>query len=470
MGVPQALRLKRAHTRPRTRGILTLAHDGLPHSIEAEIEVLGTVMVHPSMARDLVASGLEPKDFYWERHQLVCGAMLALARDGVDVDEVTLREQLVTDGVWGRSGSERTLGELLSKASLPSNFNFMCQRVKHYSISREVVVHGWDVTKMGLEAGEPSEMLEKAHQGLREIAHRGNLRVGVGMGDGLRDYMEYVTKVMEGDITDTRLPTGIGILDSHLGGGFRTGWQVVVMSSAGHGKTAISINNFALSAAKAGHPVLICSLEMQPKEVIGRMVACESGVPAHVHDRFGLDPLDYSRMVGAADVIRTLPIRIIGAQHGSLDGVVSIARQMKVEYGRLGMVVVDYLQLMKSPSEDVAQGDERAISTNSGGLKLMANELDCVSVLISQPILAAKRDRKRPTIQQAKGSGSIEDDADIALIPWLPATVDEELKRVDPALGQPAEIGMDKFRHGPRRNLGEEDIKWNPRYMRFEEV
>lgn len=442
----------------------------LPNNVGAEREVLGAILLRTVPPGELIASGLTPADFYRGDHQAVCSAMLTLITEGVSVDEVSLREQMVSDKTWGPSGRGLAIGDLMSTASLPSSFTYMCEKVRGYALSREMVQHGWDVSRMALESPVATEVFESANRSLRDIAKRGKLTVGVSVQDGLRDYIDYVKRVMDGEITDTRIPTGLRSLDDRLGGGVRTGWQVVVMSSAGHGKTAFAVNNLALSAAKAGHPVLICSLEMQPSEVVGRMVAAESGVPVHVHDRPGLEPYDFSKMMGAADRINALPIRIIGAKHGTLEGVVSVARQMHAEYGRLGMVVVDYLQLMKSPSDEMASGDERAISGNSGGLKLMANELDCVSVLLSQPVLSAKRDMKRPTIQQAKGSGSIEDDADLALIPWLPGNVDESVLRADTPLGQPAEMGMEKFRHGPRRNLGEDEIKWNPQRMRFEEV
>ena len=442
----------------------------LPNNVGAEREVLGAILLKTVPAGELVASGLSAADFYRGDHQAVCSAMLTLISSGVSVDEVSLREQMVTDKTWGTSGRARVISDLMDTASLPSSFTYMCEKVRGYALSREMVQHGWDVSRMALESPEATQVFESANKSLRDIAKRGKLTVGVSVQDGLRDYIDYVKRVMAGEITDTRIPTGLKTLDERLGGGVRTGWQVVVMSSAGHGKTAFAVNNLALSAAKAGHPVLICSLEMQPSEVVGRMVAAESGVPVHVHDRPGLEAYEFSKMMGAADRINALPIRIIGAKHGTLEGVVSVARQMHAEYGKLGMVVVDYLQLMKSPSDEMANGDERAISGNSGGLKLMANELDCVSVLLSQPVLSAKRDMKRPTIQQAKGSGSIEDDADLALIPWLPGNVDEDARRADTPLGQPAEMGMEKFRHGPRRNLGEDEIKWNPQRMRFEEV
>lgn len=436
---------------------------GLPHSADAEQEVLGAVLLRVGMVARLVEAGLRPQDFHLERNQLVCRAMLDLAETGVAVDEATVRERLLSRGEWEKSGEFRTLGALMDRGLVTGAFDHMCDVVKRYALRRLLVSHGWDVSKMGLESDEPELSLEMAHRGLRDIAESGKLYTGVTVSDGVKGYMDYIGKVQAGEITDTRLPTGLSKLDEYLGGGLKTGWQVVVMSAAGHGKTAFAVNNLAMSAAKAGHPVLICSLEMQAKEVIGRMVAAESGVPVHVHDRAGLDPLDYSRMMRAADVVFGLPIRIIGARHGTVESIMSVARQMKAQHGNLGMVIVDYLQLMRTPEKADASSEEK-ISGNSGALKLMANELDCVSVVLSQPILSAKRDKKRPSITQAKGSGSIEDDADLALIPWLPFKVDDSAPR------NHAEMGMDKFRHGPQHNLGMEDISWNGKSMRFEEV
>ena len=259
------------------------------------------------------------------------------------------------------------------------------------------------------------------------------------------------------------MTTGLRSLDEHLGGGLKPGWQVVILSAAGHGKSALAVNNMALSAAKAGHPVLICSLEMQPGEVYGRMIAAESGVPVHIHDRPGLTGDEFTRFFHGANVVKPLPIKVIDSRYGSVGEIRRVARQMRAEHGRLGLVIVDYLQLMKSSARKDATAEED-IATNSKGLKHLAVELDCTTVVLSQPTLAAKRDQKRPKVLHAKGSGSIEDDCDLALVPWLPHKVSSDASR------GAAELGMDKFRHGPQQDLTVTDIRWNGQHMRFEDI
>ena len=134
---------------------------------------------------------------------------------------------------------------------------------------------------------------------------------------------------------------------------------------------------------------------------------------------------------------------------------------MSVEHGKMGLVIVDYLQLMSQTRSRRDGTKEEEISHNTRSLKLLAQELDCVVVVLSQPILEAKRAKKRPCIQDSKGSGAIEDDADLALVPWLPHRVRDAANKHD------AEIGVDKFRHGPTRDLGVEQIRWSGRRMMF---
>tara|TARA_Y100000593_G_scaffold71022_1_gene130365 strand:+ start:1017 stop:2339 length:1323 start_codon:yes stop_codon:yes gene_type:complete len=438
--------------------------ESLPHSEEIEREILGSVLVRPSLVGVVIELGLRPDDMYFDRHRLLTEAILALGKEGRPVDEVTIRDELTKRGDWEKSGGTRTLGEVLDKSGTSENIEDYVHRVRAYSAKRKLIEAGQSVSLLGYGSSEPSEALSRAQQELGKVEAVIGAKEGLDASSGVSDYVDYVKMVQSGELVETRIPTGVRCLDDHLGGGFKTGWQVVVLSAAGHGKTAFAVNNVALTAARAGHPVLICSLEMQSREVYGRMIAAISGVPVHIHDRPGLTPDEFSRFAHGANTVKPLPIKVIGSEYGSVSDIRRVARQMKSEYGRVGLVVVDYLQLMKSGSSRKDSTAEEDIATNSKGLKHLAVELDCTTVVLSQPTLAAKRDQKRPKVLHAKGSGSIEDDCDLALVPWLPFKVSPEASRAA------AELGMDKFRHGPQQDLSVTDIRWNGRNMRFEDI
>ena len=216
-----------------------------------------------------------------------------------------------------------------------------------------------------------------------------------------------------------------------------------------------------MSAAKADHPVLVCSYEMSQAEVYARMLASESGVPAHVQDKPGLEFERLTALNSAADKLAGLPLWVAGSEARTVERIRRTARRMSLKYGRNGMVVVDYLQLMAQTRRRRDGTQEEEISHNTRSLKLLAQELGCVVVVLSQPILEAKRAKRRPCIQDSKGAGAIEDDADLALVPWLPHRVRDGADKHD------AEIGMDKFRHGPSRDLGVETVRWSGRRMMF---
>lgn len=435
-----------------------------PHSLEAEREVLGQVLVTPHVIEHLChGAELGASDFYHLGHQAICVAMVTLFERGAPIDEATLRDELVRLGTWECSGGARMLASLCDKASTESAFGFWCTRVKDYALRRALVDEGLDTAKRAQTEPDAQAALEVSAENLSRISEAVRQEDGVEASHGVTEYMRYLGDVHSGKIVATRIPTGIYSLDEHLGGGLKTGWQVQVMTASGHGKTSFAVNNLALSAAKAGFPVLIVSLEMKPAEIYARLIGCEAGVSVHYHERVGLDAMEHSRLAHGANIVKPLPIRVVASQYASFEAISGVAKRMRGKYGRIGMVVVDYIQMMRSSLNEDALGEE-VIAANSSSLKRMAVELDCVTVVLSQPTLGAKRARTRPHISDAKGSGSIEDDCDLALVPWLPGRVDETASVAS------AELGMDKFRHGPQKHFSSQDIRWAPNRMRFEEV
>ena len=438
-------------------------YGSMPHSVEVEKEILGGVLVSPASLSVAMGSGIRAEDFYIERHRLFWLAFESLCRSGVSVDPVSLQGELRRQGTWGQSDGYRTMSSVMDKSGLSSEVGHYCSLLLSDSIKRLVITASIDTAEEARELSGMDALTDAMHR-LREISERGAGSIGLSSGDGVNSYLSHIRKVQDGEVTDSRIPTGLSILDERLGGGVKPGWQVVVLSSSGHGKTSFAVNNLAISCAKAGRPVLVCSLEMKPESILARMIAAESGIPVCAHEKAGLSSYDMSEMVAAGGVVSQLPIEVVDSHHGTVSKIRSAAEEVRMKYGDLGMVVVDYIQLMKSGSGKRESTTEEDISANSKALKHMAVELDCVSVVLSQPVLSAKRERRRPTIQQAKGSGSIEDDCDLALIPWQPGLVDDKIQR------NTAELGMGKFRDGNRHSLSSEEIRWSGRRMRFEGI
>ena len=441
-----------------------LMFDDLPRSTEAEGSVLSTLLVDPSLYDEVSGRGLARTDFFLARNATLWDAMSALYADTKAFDEVSIKQWMEDKGVWDNFGGVMQLGAVLDRSPSRSGLAHYVGIVLEKSAKRALIHAGDEVSALGRADLPADEAIDQAEEVLRGINSRGNLGTGVAAHDGVRDHIEYVRAVQEGTANLTVIPTGIQPLDSVLGGGLKLGWQVAVMSCAGHGKSALAINNFALSAAEHGFPVLICSYEMAARQVYGRLVATKSGVPLHIQTKPDMNGHDYSRVMGAADALAPLPIKIEGPQCGTVSAIRRAARKMTAEYNKPCLVVVDYLQLMRGGSSRRDSTQEEGISANSRGLKLLAVELNCVVVVLSQPTLEAKRSKKRPSISDAKGSGAIEDDADLALVPWLP-------HRVQPGMSRSlAEIGMGKFRDGVIQDLGVDEVCWSGGRMRFEHM
>ena len=435
----------------------------MPRCVDAAECLLAGLLVQPNLMDEAQGSGLGRKDFYVERYGILFDTMRALHQRHGTFDEVSIKDYLVECGRWERFGGVLTLDKVLSKAANTRHFSRYCELVVEKSLKRAIIDAGEQVVRLGYTDLPANEALDQSEEALRVLHSRGNNGDAVSSFDGVAEHIRKVIGIQEGTLVDEFIPSGIAVLDRMIGGGFRPGWQVVVMSASGHGKSALAVNNFALSAASAGHPVLICSYEMSATEVYGRLVGALSGVSVQDQAQPGLDPLALSRIHGSADQVCAMPIEVVGPSCGSIPAIRRNARKLAAQHSKPMVIVVDYLQLMRGGSSrrDASQSD--GLSANSRGLKLLAVELGCVVIMLSQPTLEAKRTKKRPHISDSKGTGSIEDDADLTLVPWLPHRVGE---------GSPshAEIGVDKFRHGLYRHINRDEVMWVGRKMQFSDA
>ena len=432
----------------------------LPSSPDLEREVLGAVLVDPTVLVTLTEI-LSPSDFYLDRHRLVWEAYEeAQRRDVETIDEVVLKEIMTDLDSWGRCGGWDMLDRLLSRRGATSMAVEYASRLRSLSIRRGLFTVGENIGIVALEAAlDAPEAIGEAERLV------GGLRGKVGGGKGgdakevVASYMSEVRAVQEGKEKPKRISSGLYPLDKALGGGFKPGWLVLITSLNGHGKTALGVNGFAWACVSEQRPCLVVSLEMTSQQLIGRLIAAESGVPVQEHDKPGMGPDELSRMAWGADSVSMKPLRVVGHRYGTVEAIKAAARSFKSSSGDLGMVVVDYIQLVRTKAKMATRTEE--LEFISRGLKEMAMELECVVVSISQPVMSAKRLDKRPTIRDSKGSGAIDDDADLGLVPWLPHNVDPD------ALQTSAQIGMDKFRHGRRRDLTEVDVEWDGPCSRF---
>ena len=434
----------------------------LPQSTTVEREVLACLLLDPSKTPS-VSGRLDHEDFVSDINRFIWLGILGAYERHSDYDEVILEEVLRDQGAWGRIGGN-TLVQLMNRQGSNAMLDSYVDRLLEMSARRRMHKAADELGAIAVDGHlSPGEAITEAEALVGRLRECGeNLVEGDDAGGVVSSYMHTVHAIQRGEQQPPRISTGLHPLDKALGGGFRPGWLVLVMSLNGHGKTALAVNGFAWAVAQQGRPALIISLEMPADQLVGRLIAAESGIPVQMHDQKGLNEDQLVAMTHAAQKVSAAPIRIMGHQAATIDAVRQAARSFKAQKGDLGIVVVDYIQLMRSEGKNSSRTEE--LERISRGLKELAMELDCVVVSISQPTMAAKQTSTRPTIRDSKGSGAIDDDADLGLVPWILRNVDESAKPWE------AEIGMDKFRHGPRRNLYPSDVEWDGSRTRFIEA
>jgi len=282
-------------------------YGSMPQSIEAERDILGGVLCDPLVMTEVRQRGVACSDFYIRRNADLWGAMVSLSDKGVPVDPTTIQGEMKSLGTWEGLETAKSMGRVLDKPGISSNVGHYCDILLRESLKRAVVVAGVDASELARE-GDGMLAISSATARLRELAERSAGGVGLDAKSGINGYLHYIRQVQDGTIVDGRIPTGLGLLDERLGGGLKPGWQVVVMTCSGHGKTSFAVNNLALSCARSGKPVLVCSLEMKPSDIYARMIAAESGVPVCAHEKVGLPSYDMAEMVGAGEPISGYPI------------------------------------------------------------------------------------------------------------------------------------------------------------------
>lgn len=378
-----------------------------PHSTEAEQAVIGGLLVD-TKAINAVADVVRASDFYLRAHRLVFAAALRVDEHGEHVDLLTVIEALRTAAELEEVGGTAYLGRLARDTPSAANIRTYAEIVRDRSVERQLIQAGMDFAAIVQQPGDVAQKLDQAQQAVLDI--------GRETGDGpvhVRDHLPAWTHTLDeryrlgGRLTG--LPTGLVDLDQRTGG-LHDGEFIVVAGRPSMGKSVLAMQ-IACEVAGAGHPALVFSLEMPVGQLIDRMVAAAGSLPLQRIRSGKLEEDDWGRLVSASTDIARLPVVIDEGGSLTVTDVRARARRVMQRHG-LGLVVVDYLQLMDAP------GDNRQtqISEISRGLKKLAKELDIPVVALSQLNRGLEnRPNKRPRMADLRESGAIEQDADLIL-------------------------------------------------------
>jgi replicative DNA helicase len=432
-----------------------------PHSIQAEQSVLGGLMLD-NQTWDSVADKVIETDFYRRDHQLIFRSIAQLAEKQDPFDVVTLSEVLEGTGELQDVGGLAYLGMLAKDTPSAANIVAYANIVRDRSVLRQLIHVGTEISDSAFstEGRETADLLENAERRVFEIAEQ--RQRGQGGFNSIKSLLaKAVDKIemlyeQDGDITGAS--TGFTDLDEKTSG-LQPSDLIIVAGRPSMGKTTIAMNMAENVALKSGMPVAVFSMEMPGEALAMRMMSSLGRIDQHKVRTGKLDDDDWPRLTSAINMLAETKLFIDDTPALTPTEVRSRARRLTREHGQLGLIVLDYLQLMQSPSS----GDNRVqqISDISRGLKALAKELNVPVIALSQLNRnLEQRPNKRPVMSDLRESGAIEQDADLIIFVYR----DEVYNEDSPDKGI-AEVIIGKQRNGP---LGTVRLTFLGQYTRFE--
>jgi replicative DNA helicase len=418
-----------------------------PHSIEAESSVLGGLLLDNG-AWDRVGDLLVDNDFYRHEHKLIYAAIGALVNASKPADVITVNEQLQNQGKADEMGGLGYLNSLAQYVPSASNIRRYAEIVRERSILRKLVSASDEIATNAFnpQGKAIDRILDEAEQKIFNIGEEGSrMKQGFQSMDTL--VVELLDRVQEmannpNDITG--VPTGFYDLD-RMTSGLQPGDMVVLAARPSMGKTAFAINIAEHVALNEGLPVAVFSMEMGASQLAVRVVGSIGRIDQG-HLRTGkLNDDEWPRLTEAIEKLRTVSLHIDETPGLTSSELRANARRLARQCGKLGLIVVDYLQLMSGSGG--AGGDNRATELGeiSRGLKMLAKELQCPVIALSQLNRSVEqRTDKRPMMSDLRESGAIEQDADIIMFIYRDDYYNKDSK--EPGV---AEIIIGKQRNGP---------------------
>jgi replicative DNA helicase len=431
-----------------------------PHSTEAEQSVLGGLMLD-NEAWDRIADLVGRTDFYRRDHRLIFGAIEALADEGNPFDVVTVSEWLANNGQIEDAGGLAYLGELARNTPSAANIAAYAAIVRERSVLRQLIHTGTEIANSGFNTegrGAP-ELLDHAEKLVFEIAEQGvrGTRGFVSIKDVLVDVVDRIDTLFHRDNPITGVATGFTKLDDRTSG-LQAGDLIIVAGRPSMGKTAFAMNVVEHAAIKDKLTAAVFSMEMPAEQLGMRMMSSLGRIDQHKVRTGKLDDDDWPRLTSAVSMLNDTRIFIDDTPALTPSELRARCRRLRREHD-LGLVVVDYLQLMQVPGTKENRATE--ISEISRSLKALAKELSVPIVALSQlnRSLESRQD-KRPVMSDLRESGAIEQDADVILFIYRDEVYDED----SPDKGK-AEIIIGKQRNGP---IGKVILTFLDRHTRFE--
>jgi replicative DNA helicase len=437
-----------------------------PHSVEAEQSLLGGLLLD-NHAFDKIADLVGADDFYRDDHRRIYRQIVKLIEAGKPADVITVAESIESSEDRDRTGGAAYLGALSQSTPSALNIRRYAELVRERATQRRLAQVATDIAESALSptGKDVRQLLDEAEARIMEVGES-----GTRSGQGFKDIKQELARVFERldelyHRTDqsgvTGVPTGFLDLDEKTAG-LQPGDLIIVAGRPSMGKTALALNIAEHVAVENGLPVAIFSMEMSGTQLAARVLGSIAHVDQHKMRTGRLSDEEWQRLSHAMGRLHEAPIFIDETAALNALELRARARRIRRECGKLGLVVVDYLQLMSASS----QGENRAteISEISRSLKALAKELETPVIALSQLSRAVEgRNDKRPMMSDLRESGAIEQDADVIFFIYR----DEVYFPDKPEVKGRAEVIIGKQRNGP---IGRVDLAFLGQYTRFENL
>lgn len=430
-----------------------------PHNNDAEQAVIGCMLLDSDII-STVTELIKSEDFYREDHKEICEAILDLSEKAGPIDIITVSEQLQLRGTLDNIGGLEYLANISNSVPTTANARHYAKIVEEKSLLRKLIKAASDISSMSYEASEEAAyVLDKAEKSIFDILQKRNTRGFTHIKDILLETFNRLEELYNSKGFITGIPTGFIDLD-YKTAGLQNSDLILIAARPGMGKTAMALNIAQYASVQKHVPVAIFNLEMSKDQLVNRMLCSEVLVDSHKMRTGKLEDDDWKKIAQALAPLSEAPIYIDDTPGISVMDIRSKCRRLKLEKN-LGLVIIDYLQLMQGRGR--TENRQQEVSEISRSLKILAKELHVPVVTMSQLSRGPEsRTDHRPMLSDLRESGAIEQDADIVMFLYRDDYYNPESEKKNVA-----EVIIAKHRNG---STGMVELRWFGEYTKFANI
>lgn len=427
-----------------------------PHNIEAEQAVLGCMLLDADII-PTVTELIRSEDFYREDHREICEAIFDITEKAGPVDIITVSEQLQLRGTLEQAGGLDYLASIAGAVPTTANAKHYTKIVEEKSLLRKLIKASSDIAAMSFDASDEAVyVLDKAEKSIFDILQKRSTQGFTHIKDVLLDTFNRLEELYNSKSYITGIPTGFTDLDLKTAG-LQNSDLILIAARPGMGKTAMALNIAQYAAVQKHVPVAIFNLEMSKDQLVNRMLSSEVMVDSQKMRTGKLEDDDWNKIAQALAPLSEAPIYIDDTPGISVMDIRAKCRRLKLEKN-LGLVVIDYLQLMQGRGR--TENRQQEVSEISRSLKILAKELNVPVVTMSQLSRGPEsRNDHRPMLSDLRESGAIEQDADIVMFLYRDDYYNAETEKKNIA-----EVIIAKHRNG---STGTIELRWFGEYTKF---